>query len=184
MDNRSLKKPDVVIPALKYKPPRPRVIPDNSFKSRRQQALLKGGVGGEPIAPVLMSADAAIVLQKSWSSKRTRKHLKRQHVAISVVQALVQGFPTRKRLSRKISRQKSVLERERLRLDRLRRIRAQERELLLLKSLHSRDFVTYERLRRHHTAKVLQKWWRRTSDKDSERGVSGDMKRSSKGSGP
>jgi hypothetical protein len=59
---------------------------------------------------------------------------------------------------------RSVEQLESDRRQRLSRIRTQERELALLKQLPAAEYVNYDRLRQHTSAKLLQRTWKRVLD--------------------
>jgi len=95
-------------------------------------AQQEGNLGGRK---VLTDIQAVVKLQALWRGKRIRKRKRRQYIAIRVIQRFIRGKIQRKRFKLQIRRYKQLESSEMERLERLRRIRAQERELVLLQGI-------------------------------------------------
>ena len=96
-------------------------------------AQKEGNLGGRK---VLTDIQAVVKLQALWRGKRRRLLRRRQNIAIRVIQGFVRGKLQRKRFKLQVRRYKQLESSEAERLERLRRIRAQERELILLQGTY------------------------------------------------
>ncbi len=70
-----------------------------------------------------------------------------------VLQNFFRMLLTKKKYSGLIKVQKSVLAEEKERLERLKRIKDQEKELAILRSMPFKDFYNFERLKKENSAK-------------------------------
>ena len=127
-------------------------------RSRRRKATGEGNVGGKAVVTPELGA---IRIQAAFRGWKTRKLQKLRKVAASEIQRVARGFQKRmayKCLSQRLSR---TLSQEKERFDRLRRIRAQEKDLIILQRLPIRDFLSFDKIRKGGSAKVIQRCWRR-----------------------
>ena len=124
----------------------------------RQAAKQAGDLGGKA---VLSEAEAAVVVSAAWRSKRVRKGLRVQAVAARLIQRIFRGSQQRTKFLATKGRQLELQRDEATRTARLRRIRAKERELTMLRRIPPEEYLHYERLRRDHSACMVQRSWRR-----------------------
>ena len=126
-------------------------------RTLRQRAQRDGHMGG---VRVLGEGEAAVVIQSTWRSKRVRRLIKRKAVCAVAIQRIVRGVQTRRKyvgdLSRAVKRRKE----EKDRIDRLRRIRSRERELVFLQRTPMVDYLKIEKLRLESSARIVQKAYR------------------------
>lgn len=89
-----------------------------------------------------------------------RKQLRLKNIAAVMIQSVARGYLIRRRSKARLQRQREYMKYEEERINRQRRIWKQERELHLLKHLPVKDFLTFDRMKQHHSAKILQRFWR------------------------
>jgi hypothetical protein len=82
-------------------------------------------------------------------------------VAATEIQRVVRGKLQRKSYKKTSSRLSRRLTQEKERSVRLRRIRAQEKELAILRHLPVQDFLNFDKLRKGGCAKIIQRFWRK-----------------------
>lgn len=124
---------------------------------RRQRAELEGNRGGRK---KMIHAEAILRLQAIFRGKCVRRIQKRNFVAATEIQRIVRGTFCKKNYIKSMDRIHNLQAQESERLERLRRIRVQERELALLRGLPPEDYLSFERLRRDCSAKIVQRAWR------------------------
>jgi IQ calmodulin-binding motif len=126
-------------------------------RNLRQRAQRDGNMGGKQ---VLSREDAAVTLQAAWRSKWVRRCTRRKDVCAVAIQRIARGYLQRLRCGSDLVRAKDRRKEEIERLARLRRIRAKERELALLRKVPVASYLTMEKLRQDCSAKVLQRAFR------------------------
>ena len=89
-----------------------------------------------------------------------RRCTRRKDVCAVAIQRIVRGYLQRLRCGSDLVRAKDRRKEEIERLARLRRIRAKERELALLRKVPVASYLTMEKLRQDCSAKVLQRAFR------------------------
>lgn len=130
-------------------------------RNRRQKAELEGHSGGEPVS-VLDDNEYALKIQSSWRGKVIRKQIKRQNIAAADIQRVYKGRLDRKKYMQNLQQHNDSARAAKTRQERLKKIRAKEKELRLLSTIPAEDFLNYERIKENNNAKVIQRAWRRT----------------------
>lgn len=126
-------------------------------RNLRQRAQRDGNMGGKQ---AISREEAAVTLQAAWRSKWVRRCTRRKDICAVAIQRIVRGYLQRLRCGSDLVRAKDRRKEEIERLARLRRIRAKERELALLRKVPVASYLTMEKLRQDCSAKVVQRAFR------------------------
>jgi len=158
-----------VIRALLVKPPPSNLVdgvgevvlkPLRPRAAALAKAAKEGHRGGRKL---LSSLQAVIKIQSLWRARKVRKAMKKRMRAATIIAAVFRGKTLHRKYKASIVRIRELQAQEEIHTKRLKSIRAKERELTLLRRVPKDEFNNYDRIRKEHSARVLQGFWRQKS---------------------
>ena len=141
--------------AAMVKPVRPR----RAARQRIERELgEKTELRGKPMMTPIAARDKVVAAWRGW---KTRRYINKMRESAAVIQRVYRGYAVYAPYKQSVHLLRETHARERKHLERFRRIRSKERELTMLRRIPASDFLSYDRLRRDRSAKVVQRAWRR-----------------------
>jgi len=131
----------------------------NSQRTKHESAIRSGNVGGSVIRK-LSDSECSIRIQSAWRGKYQRKKVKRLNILATSIQKIYRGKLVREQFQADIARIREKNASNKDRNIRLAQIRSKQKDLTILSNIPAEHFLDFERLRRDHAAKSIQRVYR------------------------